>query len=88
MAFWPPDPHRHAAGGPPERHPLLLLRGCHLPGLLLLWMDRAGTIPCQGATLELLCDEVGWASPTSGLSSHLGVIPCSDLGGDGPCFRG
>lgn len=44
-AFHPPDPHRHPTGGPPQRHPLLLLRGRHLFGLLLLRVDRFGPVP-------------------------------------------
>ncbi|XP_074990328.1 mucolipin-1 isoform X7 [Calonectris borealis] len=40
-------PHRHATGGPSQRHPLLLLRGRHLSGLLLLRVDRAGPVPRQ-----------------------------------------
>lgn len=42
------DPHCHDAGGPPQRHPFLLLRGRHLPGLLFLRLDCARALPCQG----------------------------------------
>uniref|UniRef100_A0A8B9F682 Mucolipin 1 n=1 Tax=Amazona collaria TaxID=241587 RepID=A0A8B9F682_9PSIT len=49
--FPPSDPHCHAQGGSSQRYPVLLLRGRHLPGLLLLWLDRAGPLPRQGAAL-------------------------------------
>lgn len=32
-----------------EHHSLLLLCICHLFGILLLWMDCAGTLSCQGS---------------------------------------
>ncbi|XP_016072934.1 PREDICTED: mucolipin-1 isoform X5 [Miniopterus natalensis] len=38
-------PHRHAAGGLAQRHAILLLCGCHLPGLLLLRLDCIGALP-------------------------------------------
>lgn len=44
----PTDSHCHVAGGSAQRHALLLLRGRHLPGLLLLWLDRVGALPREG----------------------------------------
>jgi len=58
-----PDPHRHATGGPPQRHPFLLLRGRHLSGLLLLRVDRLGPVPRQGAAPGR---GLGWSSPAPG----------------------
>jgi hypothetical protein len=42
------DPDRDLASCVPQRDPVLLLCGCHLPGLLLLWLDRAGALSRQG----------------------------------------
>lgn len=42
------DPNRDLASCVPQRDPVLLLCGCHLPGLLLLRLDRAGALSRQG----------------------------------------
>lgn len=55
------DPHRHTAGGPAQRHALLLLCGCHLPGLLLLWLDRVGALSREGR---------GWLGPELMVGAH------------------
>lgn len=44
----PTDPDCDSPRSLSKCYSVLLLRGCHLSGLLLLWLDRPGTIPCQG----------------------------------------
>lgn len=39
-----------SAGCVPQRHPLLLLRGCHLFRILLLWVDCARPVSHKGTT--------------------------------------
>lgn len=75
VRFPPPDSHRDAAGGPPERHPLLLLRGRHLPGLLLLRVDRAGTVPRQGAAPGSSEMGLGGLHLPLGAAPTLGRVP-------------
>ena len=44
----PTDPNRHPPSSAPQRDSVLPLCGRHLSWLLLLWLDRPGTLPCQG----------------------------------------
>lgn len=47
-SFFAKDPDRDAQSRLAQCHPLLLLCGRHLSGLLLLWVDRPGAVSCQG----------------------------------------
>uniref|UniRef100_A0A4W5QWN5 Mucolipin TRP cation channel 1a n=1 Tax=Hucho hucho TaxID=62062 RepID=A0A4W5QWN5_9TELE len=57
------DPDRDLASCVPQRDPVLQLCGCHLPGLLLLWLDRAGALSRQvplslhGVRVPVLADQ-------------------------------
>lgn len=46
--MFPTDPDRDSSCSLSQRDSVLLLRGRHLSGLLLLWLDRFGTVPRQG----------------------------------------
>lgn len=61
------DPDCDLASCVPQRDPVLQLCGCHLPGLLLLWLDRAGALSRQGtdshhfeAQTDMLTEEGQW----------------------------
>uniref|UniRef100_A0A674BG16 Mucolipin TRP cation channel 1a n=1 Tax=Salmo trutta TaxID=8032 RepID=A0A674BG16_SALTR len=57
------DPDCDLASCVPQRDPVLQLCGCHLPGLLLLRLDRAGALSCQvplslhGVRVPVLADQ-------------------------------